>query len=83
MLLSPPEALVKFQRSNLFLPLTPTPLPVTPEALAKFHGLLQLMLGLILFLPLTFIPIQVTPEALPNFHRHIRLMTTLGYCWRE
>jgi hypothetical protein len=63
--------------------LTPTSLPVAPEALAKFHGLLQLMLGLILFLPIAFIPTQVTPEALPNFHRHIQLMTTPGYYWRE
>jgi hypothetical protein len=68
---------------SLFLPLAPTTLPVTPEALAKFHGLLQLMLGLILLLPLASIPTQVMPEALPNFHRHIQLMTTLGYCWKE
>jgi hypothetical protein len=83
MFLSPPEALVKFRRSNPVLPLSPTPLPVTPEALAKFHGLLQLMLGQILFLPLEFLPFQITPEAMSNVHRGIQLMTTLGYWVRE
>jgi hypothetical protein len=67
---------------NLFPPLASITLPVTPEALPNFHGLMQLMLDLILFLPFASISTQVTPEALSNFHRHIQLMTKLGH-WRE